>query len=38
MLDDLTKALGCGVVPNHHRALRLTHSRGKHARQLIERA
>mgnify|MGYP000440904118 CR=1 FL=1 len=38
MLDDLTKTLGCGVVPNHHRALRLAHSRGKHARQLLERA
>ena len=38
MLDDLTKTLGCGVVPNHHRALRLAHGRGKHARQLIERA
>ena len=38
MLDDLAKTLGCGVVPNHHRALRLAHSRGKHARQLLERA
>ena len=38
MLDDLTKTLGCGVAPNHHRALRLAHSRGKHARQLLERA
>ena len=38
MLDDLTKTLGCGVVPNHHRALRLANSRGKHARQFLERA
>ena len=38
MLDDLAKTLGCGVIPNHHRALRLAHSRGKHARQLLERA
>ena len=38
MLNNLAKALRCGVVPNHHRALRLAHSRGKHARQLIERA
>ena len=38
MLDDLAKTLGCGVVPNHHRALRLAHSRGKHARQFLKRA
>ena len=38
MLDSLAKTLGCGVVPNHHRALRLAHSRGKHTRQLLERA
>ena len=38
MLDDLAKTLGYSVVPNHHRALRLAHGRGKHARKLIERA
>ena len=38
MLDDFAKTLGCGVAPNHHRALRLAHRRGKHARQLLERA
>ena len=38
MLDDLAKTLGCGAVPNHHRTLRFAHCRGKHARQLLERA
>ena len=38
MLNDFAKTLGCEIAPNHHRALRLAHSRGKHARQLIERA
>ena len=38
MLDNLAKTLGCGAVPNHHRPLGFAHSRGKHARQLLERA